>query len=84
MRVALGTIDIDETTRKKLGKAINGRQYLKRDEARDWALSTVWSAITAATGSNPAPSAEQQAALEPLPEPAPAVAPTVSGPTTTA
>ena len=41
MRVSLGTLDIDEDTRKKLGKQIKGSSYLKRDEARDWALGLI-------------------------------------------
>lgn len=41
MRVALGTLDLDEDTRKKLGKVIQGSSYLKRDQARDWALGLI-------------------------------------------
>jgi hypothetical protein len=41
VRVSLGTLDIDEDTRKKLGKQIKGSSYLKRDEAREWALGLI-------------------------------------------
>lgn len=41
MRVALGTIEIDEDTRRKLGRAIQNNSYLKRDQAREWALGLI-------------------------------------------
>ena len=41
MKVALGTIEIPEPTRKALGKKIKGSSYLKRDEARDHLLGLI-------------------------------------------
>jgi hypothetical protein len=41
MKVALGTIEVPEDTRKQIGKAIKGSSYLKRDEAKAWALGVI-------------------------------------------
>jgi hypothetical protein len=78
MRVSLGTLEIDEDTRKKLGKKLHGSSYLKRDEARDWALGLIDTEIAKLTGAT-APAVEPVTSPPDaghLPEPAP---PTAAG-----
>lgn len=53
MKVALGTLEIDENTRRKIGKAVHGSSYLKRDQARDWALGLIDDEIARITADPP-------------------------------
>lgn len=65
MRVALGTVEIDEDRKRKLGKAIKNSVRVNRDEVRAFLLAAVDQAIEDAI--NPAVAAvESQAAVEPF------------------
>jgi hypothetical protein len=72
MKVALGTLELDDDTRKKLGKVIVGSSYLKRDQARDWALGLINDELDKIRAGAPAirpPVAETEPAAGYLPEP---------------
>src|SRR6185312_12408305 len=77
MKVALGTLELDEDTRKKLGKATIGSSYLKRDQARDWALGLINGELDKIRAGSPAVPAPVQSNGDSQPEylPEPPTAP---------
>ena len=77
MKVALGTLELDEDTRKKLGKATIVSSYLKRDQARDWALGLINGELDKIRAGSPAVPAPVQSNGDSQPEylPEPPTAP---------
>lgn len=75
MRAALGTVEVDDETLKKIGKAVKGSSYMKRNEFRDWALSVIEREIEAIKNPTPVEPGVAPATAPPdadsLPEPAP-------------